>query len=498
MIGSQRHEQPFTQVEQGPARNSSWSIPAFLDNDNFWYLLLLFIVSGTLAIGAFGGVLFPDYAQFLVIAPVALVLGLVMLVRPEVAMLITVIYIPFDNWDVFALPGGLSISKVLGLLLLGTFAFNIVLRQIRFRAFDDPQDFTIVMFAGVLLLSGVASEFQFVTFSEVDRMLRIMAFYLAVKNLLSSPYIIQITMWGLLFTVAYASGWGINEYYVAQATRIHDIRVGGINMNPNDYAAIAVVGLWLGIHLLEITRHLVGRVAAVIAVALIMYGILLSGSRGAMLAVAVTGVFYIWQHPRRNILFVTTIAALLISFPLWPESIQLRITGEDDALSQSVYTQTLDHSTDRRMSYQTFGLDLLAQNPLLGTGHRTFSRLYPSSEFAQIDNPMEGNQHFRIAHNAYLEVASGSGLLGLFFYLMILLFSWFALFRVKQQFKRGTLFWGAASAFELALISLAITSLFLSIEHFQMTWFVIAMSSALAFQLRTLPPKYIEDLKTGR
>jgi len=135
---------------------------------------------------------------------------------------------------------------------------------------------------------------------------------------------------------------------------------------------------------------------------------------------------------------------------------------------------------------------------LLGTGHRTFSRLYPSSEFAQIDNPMEDNQHFRIAHNAYLEVASGSGLLGLSFYLMILLFSWFALFRVKQQFKRGTLFWGAASAFELALISLAITSLFLSIEHFQMTWFVIAMSSALAFQLRTLPPEYIEDLKTGR
>jgi len=498
MIGSQRHEQPFTQVEQGPASNSSWSIPAFLDNDSFWYLLLLFIVSGTLAIGAFGGVLFPDYAQFLVIAPVALVLGLVMLVRPEVAMLVTVIYIPFDNWDVFALPGDLSVSKVLGLLLLGTFAFNIVLRQIRFRAFDDPQDFTIVMFAGVLLLSGVVSEFQGTTFRQIDQMLRIIAFYLATKNLLNSPHIILITLWGLLLAITYASGWGINEYYEAQAVRIHDIRVGGINMHPNAYGAIAVVGVWIGIHLFEMHRSIFVRLLIAVITVVILYGIILSGSRGAMLALAVTGAFYIWQHPRRNILFVTTIAALLISFPLWPESIQVRITGEDDALNQSVYTQTLDHSTDRRMSYQTFGLDLLAQNPLLGTGYRTFARLYPSSEFAQLDNPMKDNQRFRLAHNAYLEVATGAGFLGLTFYVLIFFFSWFALFRVKRQFKRGTLFWGAASAFELALISLAITSLFLSIEHFQMTWFVIAMSSALAFQLRTLPPEYIEDLKTGR
>jgi O-antigen ligase len=485
---------PTKQSEQ-QQNNFNQLASTLFDGSIFRYVLTVLVVCGAFAVGSLGSAIFPEYAQFLLMAPFALILGLVMLVRPEVAMFLTVVYIPFDNWQMINLPGGLSISKMLGLVLLGVFAFNIVLRQRRFRVFDDPQDFVIVLFAGVLLLSGVVSEFQNKTFSEVDRMIRIMAFYLATKNLLSTPQIIFMTMWGLLLTITYASGWGINEYYAAKAVRIHDIRIGGIGMNPNAYAAMTVVGMWIGVHLFDMTRNIFIKVPVAIMTGIMLYGILLSGSRGAMLAIAVTGAIYIWRHPRRNMLFVAGIAAVIFSFPMWPENIRVRIVSVDDPLSQSTYAQTTEHSTDRRLSYQTFGLGLLAESPLLGTGYRTFSLLYPSSDFAQLDNPMTGNQRFRVAHNSFLEVASGAGLIGLTLYVLIFLFSWLALFRVRRQFKRGTLLWGAASAFELGMISLAITSLFLSIEHFQMTWFVIAMSSALAFQMRVLPHQYREDLK---
>lgn len=454
--------------------------------NDLWSLLPVALVALLVLVSIGFGLLFPEFMMFAAVLPVAAIGGLMMLVKPELAMIITVAYIPFesDQFNPIPLPGGLSVAKLLGFLLLGVFFFNIILRQRRFRALDDSQDVGVVMLAAVMLLSGVSSYFPGQTFGGIERMLRIFAFYLAVKNLATSPSIIRAMMWAFVLTTTYASGWGINEFYEVRAVRVHDIRARGIFMDANDYAALTVVAIMVTLHLMIITKRLPLKVFLAFCLGVGFYGLVLSGSRGGLLATAVVMAIFIWRHPRRRILAVAAVLAVVLSFPVWPDSIKTRFIGDDDELSSSVYTQTTEHSTERRASYIVFGTAIISEHPVLGAGYRTFSRLYPQSDFAAIDNPLNDQQRFRIAHNTYLEVAVGIGFVGLALYLFLYVIALRDFNQVIRNTERGSLLWGAASAFQLGLISLMITSFFLSIEHFKITWVIIALSSALIFQLK--------------
>ena len=467
---------------QNPVRRRSPLGPV----NNIWNLLPILIVAiavmGSIAVG----LLFPEYMSMAAMLPVVVIGGLVMIVRPELALIITVAYIPFesDQFNPIPLPGGLSISKVLGFLLLGVFFFNILLRRRRFRVLDDSQDMGVVMLAGAMLLSGVSSEFPAKTFNSVERMIRMFAFYMAVKNLANTPNIIRALMWTFVLATTYASGWGINEFYANRLVRDHDIRAGGVYMDANDYAALTVVAIVVTLHLLIITKRIALKAVLAFCLGVGFYGLILSGSRGGLLAVALVMAIFIWRHPKRNQMAIIAITAAIISFPLWPDSIKTRLLGADDVLSESVYTQTTEHSTERRASYIVFGTGVISEYPLLGAGYRTFSLLYPRSEFAQFDNPLNDTQRFRLAHNTYLELAVGIGFVGLGIYITLFLVSIRDLNRIIEKTERGSYLWGAASGFQLALISLMVSSFFLSIEHFKIMWVAIALSSALSFQFK--------------
>ncbi|MBC8171413.1 MAG: O-antigen ligase family protein, partial [Anaerolineae bacterium] len=429
----------------------------------------------------------PDSAKLALLLPVGVVLLLVMAVRPELVLIISIAYTPFESeaFKPLALPGGLSISKLLGAALLGIFFFNIIVRRRKFRMFDDPQDFTILLLAATFLLSGVTSEFPGKTWTSASRMLRMLVFYFAVKNLLSSYVVIRASMWAIAISGGLAGVWGINDYLVQNAVMIHDVRTGGVFMDPNDYAALAVVVIIVTLHLIEITRNTLLQQLLTLCMISSIISLIVGASRMGFLALGVVVMLYLWRHPRRKILITLAVIGLVISFPMWPESVRVRLTGSgDDGLGDNTYSATTEHSTERRASYVVFGTSLIAQFPITGTGYGTFSRLYPQSEFARYDNPMTDADRYRLAHNAYLEITVGTGFLGLTAFLMVLLVALYYLHQCSSLAKRGTVFWAAASAFELSLISLMICSAFLSIEHFNYTWIAVAMSSVLALHLR--------------
>lgn len=449
------------------------------DKDTVWrnafLVFLLLTILASIAINF----LFPDFALMATALPLIGIVGLVMVVRPEYALLLSIAYVPFESnaFNPIHLPGGLSISKIVGALVIAVFAFDVLFRGRKFRVLDDSQDFLIVLLAAAMLFSGISSEFPAKSFSATSRMLRIFAFYLAAKNLLQRENTFMTAMWAILLTGTYASMWGINEYF--QSSRIHDIRIGGIYMDPNDYAALTIVVVVMGIHLTEIIRHYGLKIVAIISTLICLYGILLSGSRGGFLALGIVIGLYIWRHPRRKLLIMATLATLIITLPVWPESVTQRIFGADDALSDNVYTQTAEHSVERRTSYLDFGAQLLSESPALGAGYGTFSSQFEKSDFIFYDNPLTANQRFRVAHNAFLEVGVGMGVVGLFIYVLLLLTTWVKLRNMGARFVRGTNKWAIASAFELSLIGLVIASFFLSIQHFNYVWFTVAVSSAL-------------------
>lgn len=454
------------------------------DNPWEWLPIALFMLS--LLATALIIVFAPDSAKLALMVPVALVLLLTMAVRPELILVISIAYTPFESeaFKPIALPGGLSVAKILGFALLGIFFFNVAIRRRKFRLFDDPQDLTILLLAGAFLISGVTSEFPGKTWTSASRMLRMLIYYFAVKNLLSSYYVMRATMWVIAISGGLAGVWGINDYLVQNAVMIHDVRTGGVYMDPNDYAALAVVVIIVTLHLMEITRSIFHQQILALCMISSLISLVVGASRMGFLCLGVVVFIYLWRHPRRKLLLTVAILSVVISFPMWPESVRVRFTGAGDELGDNVYTATTEHSTERRASYVVFGTGLIAEFPITGTGYGTFSRLYPQSEFARYDNPMTDSERYRLAHNAYLEITVGTGFVGLISFLLVLLTALYYLHQCSSQAIRGTVFWAASSAFELSLISLMICSAFLSIEHFNYTWISVAMSSVLALRLR--------------
>ncbi|HEX2622142.1 MAG TPA: O-antigen ligase family protein [Phototrophicaceae bacterium] len=429
----------------------------------------------------------PDSAKLALLIPVGLVMGLTVVVRPELALIMSIAYTPFESEEFkpLTLPGGLSVAKILGALILGVFFFNIILRERKFRLFDDPQDFAVLLLAGVFLLSGIASFFPAKTWTSVSRMIRMLIYYFAVKNLLSSDRVIRTALWVGVISGGLAGLWGVNDYLQQNAVMIHDVRTGGVYMDPNDYAALAVAIMAIGIHLLEITPQKILKLLIVVCLLADLFGLIVSASRMGFLALGLVMGIFIWRHPQRKLLLILAVFALVVSFPLWPESIRVRfISSEADQLGDNTYEATTEHSTERRASYIVFGVGVIIDHPILGAGYGTFARLYPRSEFARYDNPMTDTERFRLAHNAYLEITVGTGFVGLIAFVLVLVVALSYLHKAQRWAKRGTVFWAAAGGFELALICLMFCNAFLSIEHANYTWISVAMSSVLAYRMR--------------
>lgn len=455
-----------------------WQIP--------WEMVpvIVFTIALVASVGAM--IFVPDSAKFAILLPAVVVLGLVAIVRPELALIASIAYTPFESNEFvpIALPAGLTVSKLLGYTLLAVFFFNIIFRKRRFRFMDDTQDLAILLFAASMLFSGIGSYFPAKTWDSTERMLRMIAFYFAVKNLISNFNIVRWVMWAITITVTIATLWGINEFIQVGLVRQHDIRVRGVYMDINDYAALTVYATLIAIHLFEIVKSFSAKALISICITIMLAGITLSASRGAYLALAVTLGIYILRHPRKQLLLAMSIAAVVISFPFLPESVKARFIGGDE-LGDNIYAETTAHSTERRASYITFGVDYIVDHPILGAGYGTFSQLYPTSDFAKYeDNPLTNSDRFRLAHNAYLEITFGVGFFGLACFAIMWLVALRDFELARRNAVRGTIRWGAANGFQLAMISLMITSLFLSIEHFNYTWIGVAMSSALGSYVR--------------
>ncbi len=451
-----------------------------------WHLLPIAVFILATMAALFVIVYVPEVSRLALLLPIALVMGLVMVVRPELALLLSVAYIPFES-DLFtlvSLPGGLTVSKLLGIVLLGVFFFNIVFRKKRFRILDDSEDLAIVLFAASMLVSGVSSFAPGKTFDSAERMLRIFAFYFAAKNLLTSFWMIRAVMWLIVITGAIASVIGINEYVQLNAIRTFDVRAGGAYMDPNDYAALVLVCIWVGVYLLEVTRNWFFK-SAIVGLTLISFiGLILSASRGGFLAAGITLLIYVWRHPRRRTLALVLVASTLIALPFIPESISSRVMTLFGDAPMDRYATYAMYNTERRTSYVVYGVEVISENPLIGAGYGTFSQLYPTSTYAQYDNPMSDKERYRVAHNAYLEIGFGTGLIGLGCFLAILLVSLRDFYLVTRWAPRGTLIWGAAGGFQLGLLALMIAMVFLSIEHFNYIWICVAVASVLGYQMR--------------
>lgn len=202
-------------------------------------------------------------------------------------------------------------------------------------------------------------------------------------------------------------------------------------------------------------------------VPLLLHGIMLSYSRGAMVGIVV-GVPLIVLRATRRRQFAAAILALAFLVPA--------IAGEEvrkEFFSSSDYKE--DDSANSRFASWTAAVRMANDHPILGVGLRNS----PLFSF-QYGADMEG----RVIHSNYFQILADCGYPGLFLYLMALATAWLSLRQVRKAMKGRTddeamLIKSMASGIECGLFVFCASAAFLSLELFELPYVLLLLAAQL-------------------
>ena len=133
------------------------------------------------------------------------------------------------------------------------------------------------------------------------------------------------------------------------------------------------------------------------------------GSRAAAVMLVIVLLFLATEYVRmvrpKHVGFLLSLAGLALV------AVLLYVPASYWEAQKSVLEPRTDMSVTRRLTYIEVALDSFAKHPLLGTGPGTFFYTYAESPQAA-RFAAEGEDYRRHAHNTYLEILTGHGLLG--------------------------------------------------------------------------------------
>jgi O-antigen ligase len=187
-----------------------------------------------------------------------------------------------------------------------------------------------------------------------------------------------------------------------------DVRVTGPFGNPNAFGLFLATGIALTAALwFQASRPLVRR-GLVATGAVLLVGLVLSFSRGGMLAVAAGAVALVFAR-NRALGVAAVVVGVVLALIIYPAFVDWRLASQTGSASETARL-TLADSDEGRLSGVLAGFSLLAASPIFGVGFGHYSLLTVS--LAGTTVPIG-------AHNWYMNVLAEQGLVGIVIWLLL-------------------------------------------------------------------------------
>lgn len=180
---------------------------------------------------------------------------------------------------------------------------------------------------------------------------------------------------------------------------------GGMG-EPNDLGAVLLPAIALSLFGLPFVRNVIGRVALALCVVALVVGLMLSQSRGALVAAAVMLVVGVLLAGKLRV-WIGTLCAVTIAvgvgyyFLFASEAIHARVNS---LLRLNAYGGLSDGSGRKELWKAALGL--VKEHPILGVGARNYRTVTGES---------------LVVHNTYLEILAELGVIGLVLFLGVVI-----------------------------------------------------------------------------
>jgi O-antigen ligase len=368
--------------------------------------------------------------------------------------------LPFDSVSVISDTGGATLTKLLGVVAVGTLLMTgVTQRRLVPPPFVALFPFLLVLwalmsFAWALNLSASRAVIQ--TIFSLFIMYIVAASYRVSEKELEIVCVLTVFGGALAAFVGVVLGFGADAGPAVRGT----LAIADQNANPNGVAQSLLLPLSAAVGMFLKSRRRWAIVMTLTGIAAIAYGIFLTMSRGSLVALIAMICFLIYRtRARSRMLLVTVVLIALI--PLMPDLFFERI----------VNVWTGDDSTGAgRTDIWAVGVQGLNSFGILGAGIANFPVVYDKYAYTPPLLPARG------AHNAYLMTWIELGIVGLAFLLLAIVGHLWTTYRKGSTFEVTVV----AASIEAACFGFLVIALFgdpLWSKAFWMPWILIVWAA---------------------
>jgi O-antigen ligase len=263
----------------------------------------------------------------------------------------------------------------------------------------------LIAFGLVILGTAPFSIWPGGVFEVFSDYVKIVVVFVLMMNTLTTVRRIEQLTWLILVCCGYVAARGVFDYArgvnLVEGGRISGA-IGGIFGNPNDLALNMVTFLPAALMVALTQRHSATRRAAAAGIAVVMLAtVVFTKSRGGALGLGAVLVAMMFLGRRIRPGFAAmALGGVLLTTPFLPASFWDRMSSIfNEEQDKTEYTG----SSEARRVLMAEGIDTFLQFPLTGVGAGQFKNY----------NPPERKERWRETHNALIQVAAETGIVGL-------------------------------------------------------------------------------------
>jgi putative inorganic carbon (HCO3(-)) transporter len=360
---------------------------------------------------------------------------------------------------------GLSVvplAKITGILALLTLMFS--LKQFRYAL---PREVVyLILLVGQLLLAAAMSPVwrggavqKTLDFAKVLLIVIVMSVAVNTAIRLRRLIFIQATSVAVIAAVAVWKGRLL-------LGRLEGT-LGAYYSDPNDLALAIIISLPLCLALLFLSRGVLQRVGWAVAILLMLYAVISTGSRGGFVSLIVTAVVFLWDFAIRGRRRYLLALAMLAGVVLWQSSSGLLVGRLKGTFNFEGDTAVTEASAEARKQLFLRSVDVTKQHPLFGVGPGNFQEI---------------SGFWHETHNSLTQMSSEGGVAAFVLYVLILGCGFKNLIATKRLARGRTESSLLARALLASLAGYAVGSFFLSVAYAFFPYFLVGYTTAL-FQI---------------
>jgi O-antigen ligase len=211
--------------------------------------------------------------------------------------------------------------------------------------------------------------------------------------------------------------------------RVTGGRAAGLATNPNGAALVYDTGICVLLALTAVARRPSVRVGSAILVAVLLYGVVTTGSRAGAVASVLPVMYFLWFYRRTiarkpGLIFglICIFLASILFLPAWLSETDLgkRWTAMMETLQGTARREEASTRSRVELKYKAIGVAL--EHPILGVGVGNFTPYVFRKEGETLST-----------HDNYLDILSGTGFPGFFLYYSIYVWLWWTSGRLRQS-----------------------------------------------------------------